>query len=338
MNYSAYGLSLESDSPVPFLVPCDYREPPDVRIHLHGTVSTAPIDATERAWYVSESLDATGQPSLTIYRSAGDGSFTLCFVDGVRFVVDARGSVVCARWPRTSSLEDVAIYLAGPVLGFLLRLRGVVSLHASAVAIGDRTVAFVGSAGSGKSTAAAAFATLGFPVLTEDIAVLVEYDGGYAIRPGYPHVALWPDSASALVGAPDALPPFTPGWDKRCLDLTATDGFVRGLLPLSAIYLLSNRPGSGVPHIATPRRADAVMALLGNIYGNRLFHQELRVKELDTVRSLAAAVPVREALRSADLGALTTFCEVIVEDLSSSASPSAALVCPATPMRDVQHF
>ena len=71
---------------------------------------------------------------------------------------------VWAVWPAASSLEDVATYLLGPVLGLLLRLRGVPCLHASAVAFGDSAVAFAGSEGAGKSTTAAALASRGHAV------------------------------------------------------------------------------------------------------------------------------------------------------------------------------
>jgi dephospho-CoA kinase len=51
-------------------------------------------------------------------------------------------------------------------------LRGVVCLHASAVAIGDEAIALLGPAGSGKSTTAAAFAERGYSVLAEDVVTL----------------------------------------------------------------------------------------------------------------------------------------------------------------------
>ena len=50
----------------------------------------------------------------------------------------------------------------GPVFAFVLRLRGAVTFHASAVRIGD-AVAFLGPQGAGKSTTAAALALRGCP-------------------------------------------------------------------------------------------------------------------------------------------------------------------------------
>ena len=42
-------------------------------------------------------------------------------------------------------------------MGFVMLLRGIVCLHASAIAIDDEAIALLGPAGSGKSTTAAAF-------------------------------------------------------------------------------------------------------------------------------------------------------------------------------------
>ena len=328
MLYSIYGLYLDADLAIPGLSPCDSLHAADVRIRLAAAANEKTITATtEDLWYRSL--------SLTIFRSADDGGFRFRHPDGVEFLIDRMGREVRARWPPTSTLDDVALYLTGPVLGFLLRLRGVVALHASVVAVDDQAVAFVGPAGAGKSTTAAAFASRGYPVLTEDVAALFEEDATFAIHPGYPHIGLWPDSVTMLFGSPEALPRFTAGWDKRCLALTEAGSFVDRPLRLSAVYLLSDRSVSGAPSVA-PAPAGAVMiALLGNIYGNRLFHRELRVQEMDMIRRLATVVPVRRMIPGVDPAALRELCEIILDDLSSHRSPNPS--APGT-IRDVQRF
>ena len=109
----------------------------------------------------------------------------------------------------------------GPVIAFTLRLRGVTCLHASCVAVDDRAIALLGRPGAGKSTTAAAFAQLGYSVLSDDVVVLDDRNGQFRVQPGYPRVNLWPDSVHALFGSEDALPPITPTWGKRYLSLAA---------------------------------------------------------------------------------------------------------------------
>ncbi|NIO13431.1 MAG: serine/threonine protein kinase, partial [Gammaproteobacteria bacterium] len=92
------------------------------------------------------------------------------------------------------------------MLGFVLRLRGVLSLHASVIDINGEAVGFMGAAGAGKSTLAAAFAKKGFAVMSDDILALKPGDSAPFAQPGYPRLRLWPDSAVVLFGSASALP------------------------------------------------------------------------------------------------------------------------------------
>ena len=66
--------------------------------------------------------------------------------------------------------EEVAeILLAGNVLTLLLSMRGEHVLHASAVAMRGKTIAFVGGSGMGKSTLAARMCVAGGRLVTDDV-------------------------------------------------------------------------------------------------------------------------------------------------------------------------
>lgn len=96
-------------------------------------------------WHVSPRHDESGQPILRVW-TLHDSFFKLEYSDATQFLINRSGTAICATWPNTLTLEDTAIYPEGPVLGFVLRLRGVVCLHSSAVAIGGRAIALVGEA------------------------------------------------------------------------------------------------------------------------------------------------------------------------------------------------
>ena len=99
-----------------------------------------------------------GRAALRI-RKIDDGAYLrMDYSDGHQFWLDRAGRRVWGIWPEGSSLAEATSYLLGPVMGVLLRHRGVICLHASAVAINGRAVAFVGPPGAGKSTMAAALA------------------------------------------------------------------------------------------------------------------------------------------------------------------------------------
>jgi hypothetical protein len=164
--------------------------------------------------------DETGRPAYHLRRVAAGDYFHLRYSDQTEFVVDRHGARIWASWPESLPLEDTATYLLRPVFGFVLGLRGVSCLHASVVVVGGRAVALLGPAEAGKSTTAAVFALQGYPVLSDDVAALLDWQGRVLVQPAYPQLRLWPSSVAALYGSPDALPTLTPMWEKCRLDFT----------------------------------------------------------------------------------------------------------------------
>jgi len=272
---------------------------------------------SETFWYQSEWVDdTTGAPGLTIYHSRSSGAFRIRYGDGVEFLIDAEGRrIVCAA-PSGASLVDVACYLTGPVLGFVLRQRGIVALHASAVEIGGRAFLFVGDARCGKSTTAAVLARMGHTVITEDVAALEVDEHAVSVRAGCAEIALRPDAVAAMYGSPEALPRFSDSWEKRRLDLTETGTFPARSTPVAGVYMLTNQQGHrDAPYVEPMSSGGAMAELLANVYGNRLFHEQLRMRELDVVHRLVSAVPVRAAVTGAEPRLIGRFCETLLADL-----------------------
>lgn len=263
----------------------------------------------------------SGQPSSTglcIWRETEKGFLRLVYPDGTQFWVDHRRETVWATWPETLSLEETCIYLLGPILGLLLRLRGTTCLHASAVNMGGRAVAFVGAAGTGKSTTAAAFARQAFAVLSDDIVPVVEQDDLFLVPPAYSHLCLWPDSVKALYGSPDALPRFHPNWEKRCLVLGESGThFENQALPLGAIYILGNRRVNSAPYVEQVRPRHALLSLVAETYANKLLDRNMRAQEFGVLGRLVASVPVRRVLPHSDASRLRDLCRVVEADFAA---------------------
>jgi hypothetical protein len=255
-----------------------------------------------------------------------EGCLRFVYSDGTQFLMDRPGMRVWASWPAPLTLEDAATYLIGPILGFILRLRGVACLHASAVVIGETAVALAGPAGAGKSTTAAAFARLGYPVLSDDIVALETQSRGVIAQPGYPRLNLWPAAVQALFGAPDALPLLTPNWDKRFLALKSDSfRFQEKPLPLAAIYLL--RPQKEAERAATVRMlqpSESLLALTANTYANYLLDARLRALEFRQLGEILAKVSVREVQTSREGKKLPELCEAILSEFHSTVNASAA--------------
>ena len=257
-----------------------------------------------------------------------DGEFLLVrYSDGVEFWLDRGLRTLWAQWPNNSSLENVLGYLVGPIMGLLLRLRGTVCLHASAVSIRDRSIVFVGSEGAGKSTTAAAFAKQGYSVLSDDIVALAEREGKFHVLPAYRRVNLWPDSVKLLYGSPDALPQIMPDWEKRYLKLAEDHGtrFEERELPIGAIYILGNSTPSSTKIVGSISRKNAMMTLVTNTYATNFLAGKQRAEEFAVLGRLASVIPVRRINGERSTLRVDDLCEVIQRDFASITSTASSL-------------
>lgn len=325
-TYSVFGLVLQSNHPIPGL---KNLEPvvtiPDVRIQLcaPGTLSLEFPRGQEELTYTSSYLGLNAEPALRIWKVGGGSHLHLAYNDGMEFWVDREGKNLWGVWPRESSLEDASTYLLGPVLGLLLRLRGVTCLHASAIAIGGLAVVFVGSAGAGKSTTAAALARRGFAALSDDIVALSEGGRAFRVMPAYPYLSLWPESVNMLYGSPEALPRFIGNWDKRYL-ANGSGGvkFEESALPLGAVYLLGERAGDPAPRVEGVPVQQALISLVANTYATNTLDSRMRAMEFEVLGRLVSGVPIRKIQAHEDPARIDDLCRLITSDFEALPSKS----------------
>ena len=319
MDYrcSIYGLGVTSNKAIPG-VPVSPEPSTDVRISfgslpawLHD-LNTTQVETS----YVADYKDECGNPLLRVFRVLDGEYYRFSYADRTEFVLDHAATEIWADWPDPLTLEDAATYLLGPIMGFVMLLRGVVCLHASAIAIGDKAIAVLGPAGSGKSTTAAAFSERGYSILAEDVVTLDDRGDQFLIRPAYPCIRLWPASVKALYGSETHLPKLTPNWEKRYLDLTARpEQFQRQALPLRAIYQLGERSGDeAAPFIEPVDRAEALISLVANTYASKLMDKQMRAREFELLTRVLNGVPLRRVTPYTDPGRIPELCDSILND------------------------
>lgn len=318
-SYRAYGLTLSSDTAVSALRDERTRlRRPDVVMSL-GPEPDWVQEAMRLPFWVDRPRagEAEGDDSPFTLTSFGEGEFfQLAYDDGTRFFVDGAAKRLWGTWLPPLTTEDVATYLLGPVMGFVLRRRGVLALHASSVCVSGNAVILCGSSESGKSTTAAALALRGVPVLTEDISPIKEDKGSLYVEPGYPRVCLWPNAVESLLGAPGALPRLTPTWEKCFLALDGVSAaFESKKRPLAVVYLFAARVDEAdAPRIEDSGMRDALLELVQNTYMNWLLDRNQRAAELDVLSRLVANVPVRMIVPHADPARIGALCELIIKD------------------------
>jgi hypothetical protein len=328
-TYAVFGLSLRSNQQIPQLrLEKTSVTGPSVGIHLNVSPLTAGIVPSdpEVLTYVSPHHDQAGIPTLKMWKIGGGNFSRLAYSDGTQFWLDREGTEVWATWPGSSTIEDTATYLLGPVLGRLLRLRGVTCLHASAVVFGERAVAFVGFEGAGKSTTAAALALRGHAILSDDVVALAESNGSFFVHPAYPYLCLWPESVESIYGAADVLPRFSANYDKRCLSLVKQElSFEERSLPLAAIYILGQRRGHPAPLVEEVGQREAFVSLVANTFATNILDSEMRAREFETLARLIPRVTIRKLCAHEDASRLPDLCQQICDDVQSLNSRSPAL-------------
>ena len=160
---------------------------------------------------------------------------------------------------------DVRAYLLGSAMGALLQQRGLLPLHASAVAVDGRAVAFIAPAGSGKSTIAMHLQHRGHRVICDDICAIEVGDGSARLSPGLRNLKLWRASLGAIARTPDGLEPVLVDMDKYRVPIDVP-GEER-VFDLAAVVLLGWGEETAIAPLAG---ADAVGALIANTFRGQL--------------------------------------------------------------------
>ena len=319
-SYVIYGLRLASNQPIPRLDPVESTRdaPHDVSVNFEADAAQSTQDvAEETLWYVSELCDENGDSALKIWKRTNDGGYRMHYSHGLTFHLNASLTHISIRCAAPMGENDVADFLLGPVLGVLQRLRGVVCLHASAVAFKGKAIAFAGVPGAGKSTTAALFARNGHSILSDDIASLVERGRSFCVLPAFPYLNLWPEAVYMLTGQ-DKPASESPAVDKLRVPLESSGSRLeREALPLAAIYILANRSGdSRAPFIdALPPQA-ALMNLVANTYGNTILDTTMRAQEFRVLGQITESLPIRNLFAREGAAQLGRLYDLVCEDLA----------------------
>lgn len=286
--HRAAGLIFATDRPVPGLPICASPRPADVFIHLDRHAPWRGDNAT--LFHRADGTDARGRPLVTVHRH--ERGFHFRYADGTDIWLTHEAADVWAAWDPAATLEDAATYLTGPILGFLLRLRGSLALHASAVQVGPGAVGFVGAHGAGKSTTAAALARRGCAVVTDDVLRLRPERTVWLAEPFGGALRLWPEGAALAIHEDIALPPLTPTWNKRALAMGTHDvSCASRARPLRALVFLEPRDGSGGgPRLAPIAKAEALVRLATHSSASHLLDAGERAREFQALSRLLPGI------------------------------------------------
>ncbi len=267
-KYSVFGLVLQSEFDLPELLRAPEDVPADVAVRFGAAGEEHKISPDEMNLVV---------PKVASYLIRGGREILVAPREG-------------------ASSRNIRLFLLGSALGGIIHQRGLLPLHANAIDIGGRAVAFLGHSGAGKSTMAAWFLDRGHRVLADDVCVVAPDSAGVPLAyPGIPRLRLWREALERSGRNADELELAFDDVDKY--NLPTPKPSRSGPIPLSHIYLLAKaeeqwldiRPLSGIA---------AVEALVANTYrGNYLVRMGETKRHLLACLELAKRVPVFSASR-----------------------------------------
>ena len=291
--YRSYGLNIYSDIPLPDLEPTSTGRC-DVAISVQQGEPPAHQESDE---VVVLSWDEVGTAVVS-----GGTRVSLYLRDGVDDHL--------ARLP-----------ILGPVLGTILRQRGRIVLHASAVSLNDGVVAFIGHKRYGKSTTAAALHLCGHPLVTDDVLpIRLSPDGAPRVWGGCPRLRLWPDAIEALGRDVSSLEPLHERVTKRALPGRRASEQENGPLALSRIYVLGR--GDSVRSVPLSKQHAFVELLRHSYCSEQLSAATGTAKAMlfQQYTALAAAIPVHRLERPNDLRSLSTIVQTVEQAANGASS------------------
>lgn len=322
-RYDLYGYVVSSPVPLPARPVEDDTLTADVVLRVIGELPSAdwgygqqhpPGDETHIAMWPERHADG---PHMRI-------RFDHPEIPGhTEFAIDPTGSTVRLAWQDTK-LEDAISLFMGAAMSALLRLRGMLCLHASVVRVGDHAIAFLGDKGAGKSTTAGALATHGRgAVLSDDIAALRMSGtrGDWRAYAGDLRLRLWPQALETLATPTTTTDPILSIDAKRALRLDHPWSVDQQGTPndaaLSAIYVLEPRDTPDF-RIETVPPVEAMMAVSRHVSLSTLpLSPAQRASEFQALAMLSRDIPVRRLRRPDDLTRLSELSDCLAADMAS---------------------
>ena len=308
--YVIHGLLVRS--PIPLPAPVSSSERCDVVVRW---ATTTPRQTAARP--TGELMAAVGtceSQGYTLVREAGE--YALRIGELAEFRIDAAMSeITVAAFPHTNP-GILSLLLAGNVLATLLTLRGEQVLHASAIALNGRAIAFAGHTGAGKSTLAALFCAEAAALIADDTLRLT-WVGEHVLCAGGPAQLRLRPGATVLA---DRIPAsqIVPCADGRTGVAVPP---VAGACPLHALLIPSRCPSDRLLRVSRLAPAEALFALLSRCrIGGWRDATVLRAR-LEGLERLTRTVPVY----TAEIPWTRPFSNAIARDIAAAVGLSTKL-------------
>jgi hypothetical protein len=294
--YRAFGVDFQSALPLPEMRKgCTGTGAP---VTIRRAAAPRPAGATE--------IDRGVVADPQVFWMEVPGIVRLLVTAGTEITVEILGSATDG---------EVRAYLLGSAMGALLHQRGLLPLHASAVEIGGRAIAFIGTSGAGKSTMALHLNARGHPLICDDICALDTSGAMPVVWPGLCNLKLWRDALTSAGRAPDGLEQVLPTLDKYRLPVATTARYAP--YPLGGIVCLAAGPDASEATFGPLAGAETAAVLIANSFRGQLIKPMGRSRtHFEQVTAVARTTGVHRLTRPWAIDQLATSCALVERSAS----------------------
>ncbi len=300
LQYFAFGLSIESDIPLPELTPSlESNRLCDVQIRMDRFLKNG-FDAQPYDFLADGSTITVKLPDAGVFR----------IQDGNRIIVS----------PYSGADEDlIRLYVLGTCFGIILLQRLIYPLHGSAIAINGKAYAIVGHSGAGKSTLASVFIERGFRILSDDV-IAVRMDEEQSrpyVYPSYPQQKLWQNSLTAFGRSHEALRSIYGREDKYCIPIT--DSFHDAPLPLAGVFELTKvQTQEALISVAPVSKLQRLPLLLQHTYRYQLIERMNMMRwHFERTAMLASSMMIYQLRRSEAVFTAQELADLILNTIAA---------------------
>ncbi len=317
-SYRIHGINLSSNAELPGLRVSDSEN-----FDIHLTVYPYSPDNVAQ-WPLKDSIyigryeRSNGNLDDFIFYGF-ESHYVLSWKHTVDFHIAKDGSFIrCYPWKSVDWEQHVRPFVFGRALPFALNLKGVLTLHSSAVHLPSGAISFVADSGTGKSTLASYFSCKGHPFIADDVLAVRKMAHGYYAAFGSSQIRLNEQSLTFLnsqlsipmVGEPD--------YDKTRLSLKGGKG-ADEYLPLQTVYLLNRGKKEDeefeVEISSVPTR-EALPLLLANTTNITFYEMPHLREQFALISQLVQQVPVKRLTYGNHLERISEVYEAILADQS----------------------
>jgi HPr Serine kinase C-terminal domain len=298
-TYRYYGFGIDFQSAIPI---------PEMREGSAGHAKPVAIR-------IASATCPENLPQIDAGVAAGPQDFWMDVPGVVRLHVASGVSIAVDPAPG-AAIGDIRSYLLGSAMGALLHQRGLLPLHASAVEIDGKAVAFCGASGAGKSSLALHLVKRGHRLISDDICAIDTASGAAQLWPGLINLKLWRESLEAAGEQHDGLQPVLPTLDKYKLPVPAIADYCD--FALGGIALLA-KVEEGEPHVTAMHGAEGLSTLVSNTFRGQLIGpMAQQQRHFDHCVAIAANTRIVTLARPWSLSTMDATCALFETEFRKS--------------------